>query len=154
MLIGFAMILALASPASADARRSEPNARIACVTFDSSIGEYGEFVFELVRKPSRCLEYEGEVSCHCTEHPLTGIRWHHWGSQRATANATWHYCGSGVCIYRPARLIASGLRQGCGPVYSRLTMKLPRHRLRHHRVLPRYPTQVFHLPTCPRSFDP
>jgi hypothetical protein len=120
--LGFAVSTA---PAAA---KTEQDARLACVEFDTDIGEYGASVFRLREKPSACTEYVGNKPCHCTEAPLTRIRWHHWGAPVARATATWHYCGMGTCIYRRAHLIAFRLRHTCGvPAYTGLRMFLPAH---------------------------
>jgi len=123
-------------------------ARLPCVEFDTSLGEYGAYVFELLDKPSSCTEYKGNVPSHATESLLTRIHWRNWGSAKATARATWHYCGMGTCIYRPAHLIAYRVRNRCGePVYTRLRMKLPAaHRFGTYHVL-------FRLPACGGAFD-
>jgi hypothetical protein len=138
-------------PSEARAAPSDPSARLPCVFFNPNLGEYGAEVFRLLRRPGRCTEFRGNKPCHCTESPLTGIHWRNWGSEVATATAEWHYCGSGSCTYRPARLTAHRVRDRCGPVYTRLRMRLPRHRL-HGHALPVYRDE-FRLPACGGPFD-
>lgn len=128
-------------PSAAPAQVRDPSARLSCVVLDPDLGEYGELIFSSLHKPTSCTEYVGNKVCHCTEMPLTGIRWHQWGARRATANAMWHYCGSGVCTWRPARLFAYRLRDRCGPAYTRLRIRLPRHRL-HGHLQPAYQTLI------------
>jgi hypothetical protein len=147
LLCGLVGLAACAPSASA-----APPTWLPCADYDTDIGEYGAWVFQLRERPSKCTHYRGNVPCHCTEAPLTGIRWRHWGSQRTAASATWHYCGMGTCIYRPASLVAYRLRESCGqPVYTRLRMKLPES----HRRGYRYPAAnvLFKLPACPGVFD-
>lgn len=145
-----AALVALGAPASA-AAAGGPSTRLACVFYNTDLGEYGAFVFRLEHKPSRCLEYTHNKPCHCTETPLTGIRWHRWGAARARGVGYWHYCGSDVCIWRRAKLTAFAIRDRCGPVYTRLRMRLPRRWLHGHR-LPVY-QGLFHLPACGHPFD-
>jgi hypothetical protein len=151
VLAGALLGLALLAPSGALAADQDPAARIACVAFNPDLGEYGAEVFRLLHRPGECLEYVGNKPCHCTEAPLTGIHWRNWGTAVARATALWHYCGSGVCTYRPAYLIAYRVRDRCGSAYTRLTMRLPRHRL-HGHVLPTY-RNVFHLPACGRPLE-
>jgi hypothetical protein len=141
-----ASVVLLLMPSTAPAQNRDPSARLSCVVLDPDLGEYGELVFEPVRKPTHCTEYVGNQVCHCTEMPLTGIHWHRWGARQATASAMWHYCGSGVCTWRPARLFAYRLRDRCGPAYTRLRIRLPRHRLHGHRQ-PAYQALI-RAPAC------
>lgn len=139
--------LAICAPSASAAETWLP-----CADYDTDIGEYGAWVFQLRKRPTRCTHYRGNEPCHCTEAPLTGIRWKRWGSDRSSASATWHYCGMGTCIYRPASLTAYRVRESCGqPVYTRLRMKLPAVR----RGTRRYPAAnvLFKLPSCPGVFD-
>ena len=104
-------------------------------------------VFRLVAQPEHCTEYRANRPIHAAENLLTSIRWRNWGAATATATATWHYCGTGACLYRPARLSAYSKQFDCGhQVYTRLLM-----------IVPPYHTQgeafsgfeeVFHLPGC------
>lgn len=151
LLLGIAALtVLLLAPASSDAASRE--ARIACAEFDTALGEYGAYVFELRKKPTACTHYRGNHPCHCTESPLTQIKWKHWGSARSTATATWHYCGMGICVYRPARLRASRLKGACGTsTYTQLRMWLPRHRSRGHSYPP--VREKFQLPACETVFD-
>jgi hypothetical protein len=71
---------------------TDPSARLPCVFFNPSLGEYGASVFRLLHKPGRC-----------------------------------------------------------GPTYTRLRMRLPRHRL-HGHLQPIFQS-VFKLPACGRPFD-
>jgi hypothetical protein len=156
-LLKFALALALLTIGSGTAAaitgaEGRQDTRLPCAVYDTSIGEYGAFVFRLKKKPRACVEYVGNKPCHCTEAPLTRIRWHHWGAPVARATATWHYCGMGTCIYRRAHLIAFRIRRTCNaPVYTGLRMFLPAHGrgpdfshpIREH----------FRLPACPTVFD-
>jgi hypothetical protein len=142
---------ALLAPAASEAHASEPAPRLPCVFYNPDLGQYGAWVFRLLDRPSKCTEYLRNEPCHCTEAPLTGVRWHHWGSRRAVGVGFWHYCGSGACIYRRAHLVASRRRFSCGPVYTRLEMRLPRRTLHGH---PLHRTRkLFHLPACGGPFE-
>lgn len=139
-------------PGTASAAPSDASARLPCAVFDTSQGEYGAYVFNLRHKPRSCTEYKGNEPCHCTESLLTRIRWHHWGSRRAAAEATWHYCGMGTCIHLRAWLVASRLRSICGaPVYTRLRLRIPRQRDKGH--LYGASNTLFQLPACGGVFD-
>ena len=135
----------------APAASAASSARLPCAEYDTSIGEYGAYVFRLRHKPRRCVEFRGNEPCHCTEAWLTGIKWRGWGSRRTTATATWRYCGMGTCYFRRAHLVASRLRETCGlPVYTSLRMRLPGTR-QHGQRLP--PTrQRYRLPACSTVF--
>ncbi|HEU4739635.1 MAG TPA: hypothetical protein VFS54_11245 [Solirubrobacterales bacterium] len=145
--------ISIAGWAAAPAQAADPGStRLPCAEYDTSIGEYGAYVFRLRHKPSRCVEYKGNEPCHCTEAWLTGIVWHGWGSRRTTATATWRYCGMGSCYYRRARLVASQIRETCGlPVYTSLRMRLRGSR-QHGEYLP--PLRVhYRLPACSTVFS-
>jgi hypothetical protein len=146
-----ALVACLLLCSAAAQAHSERPARLPCVFFNPDVGEYGASVFRLMHKPTRCVEYVHNKPCHCTEAPLTGIHWHRWGSRRAKGSGFWHYCGSGTCTWRRARLTAFAIRNRCGPVYTRLRMRLPRRWLHGHR-LPVYQA-LFNLPACGGPFD-
>jgi hypothetical protein len=150
----FSALVALAAfaPAGAPATLSDSSTRLPCVVFDTNLGEYGAWVFALRHKPNSCTEYRGNKPCHCTESLLTKIRWRQWGSRRAAAKATWHYCGMGTCIYLRAQLLASRKKSTCGdPVYTRLRLKIPRQRDHGHLFGPI--NELFKLPACGGPFQ-
>ncbi|HVO54432.1 MAG TPA: hypothetical protein VMT37_08470 [Solirubrobacterales bacterium] len=149
-----AVALATVFAPSAQSRAAagpDESATLPCVAFNPDLGEYGAYVFRPLHKPARCTEYVGNRPCHCTEAPLTGIHWRHWGSNHAAGVGYWHYCGSGVCTWRRAHLLAYRIDRRCGPTYTRLRMRLPRHRL-HGHLQPVY-RAVFRLPACGGPFE-
>jgi hypothetical protein len=132
-----------ASEASADAQ----SARLPCAEYDTSIGEYGAYVFRLRYKPKACVEFKGNQTAHAFENRLKQIKWHRWGAARTTATATWYYCGMGRCFFRRAFLVASRIKETCGlPVYTFLKMRLPAARS-HGQRLPASQGH-FNLPAC------
>lgn len=146
-------VASIAGWTAAPATAADPGStRLPCAEYDTSIGEYGAFVFRLRHEPRRCVEYRGNEPCHCTEARLSGIRWRGWGSRRTTATATWRYCGMGLCYFRRADLVASRIRETCGlPVYTSLKMRLPGTR-QHGGYLP--PLRVrYRLPACSTVFS-
>jgi hypothetical protein len=152
LLLGACLLIGLGAAQTSPAAPSSRDTRLPCAVYDTSIGEYGAFVFRLRKEPGACVEYVGNKPCHCTEADLTRIRWHHWGSGVTRATATWHYCGMDTCIYRRAHLVASRKRFTCHvPVYTRLRLFVAAH----GRGLdsPRPSRTHYNLPACPTVFD-
>lgn len=128
------------------------DARLPCVAYDTSIGEYGAFVFRLKDKPRACLEFKGNQPCHCTEANLVRIHWHHWGSRVARATATFRFCATGTCIHRRAHLTAFRKRFTCHvPVYTRLRLFVAARG--RGPDSPRPSREHYSLPACPTVFD-
>jgi hypothetical protein len=144
-----ALLLAVVSSLAA---ASSSSTRIACAVYDTSIGEYGAFVFQPRYRPRSCLEFKGNQPAHLTENRFKNIRWHHWGSEQTTATATWYYCGMGVCFFRHAFLVASHIKETCGfPAYTFLKMRLSATRIRGERF--RVYRGHFNLPACNTVFS-
>ena len=121
-------------------------ALLPCAEFDPSAVRT---VFRLVAKPDHCTEYRDNMPIHAAENLLTSIQWHNWGASAttATATATWHYCGMGTCVYRPARLSAYHKQFACGhQVYTELLMVVPPYEFRGEYL--HGFQDVFHLPGC------
>jgi hypothetical protein len=151
LLACFATVFVAFASSSALGAPPERNARIPCTNYNTELGEYGAYVFQLRHKPTHCVQYEGNRPCHCTESQLTRIRWRNWGGAHATARATWRYCGMGLCINLRASLVASRMQHRCGPVYTRLRMRVPGQRDKG-RMYDGF-RDVFRLPACRSVFD-
>jgi hypothetical protein len=151
LLLTAALVIGTSSTVPAASAEAQ-SARLPCAEYDTSIGEYGAYVFELRYKPRTCVQFKGNEPAHVTESRLKAIKWHRWGSPRATATATWYYCGMGRCFFRRALLVASHIKETCGlPVYTFLKMHLPVDRYRGERF-PAYQGH-FNLPACSTVFS-
>jgi hypothetical protein len=151
-LLFLTALLAGAWSSTSEALADAHSARLPCAEYDTSIGEYGAYVFRLRHKPKACVEFKGNEPAHVFENRLKRIKWHRWGAARTTATATWYYCGMGRCFFRRAFLVASRIEETCGlPVYTFLKMRLPRARS-HGQRLPAYQGH-FNLPACSTVFS-
>lgn len=151
LLLGTVILLGVylaPSEASADAQST----RLPCAEYDTSIGEYGAYVFRLRYKPRTCVQFKGNEPAHVFESRLKQIKWQRWGSARTRATATWYYCGMGHCVFRRAILVASRIQETCGlPVYTFLKMRLPADSYRGERFSA-YQGR-FYLPACSTVFS-
>jgi hypothetical protein len=151
-LAALLLSIAVLFPSAAGAAGPPSATRIACVVYDTSIGQYGAYVFQPRFKPRNCVEFKGNQPAHVTESRLKSIKWRRWGSARTTATATWYYCGMGSCIFRRAFLVASAIKETCGfPAYTFLKMRLPATRIRGERFSA-YQGR-FRLPACRTVFS-
>jgi hypothetical protein len=73
------------------------------------------------RRPHRCTLFAHNQPIHAYEFDLRRIRWRHWGSRRASAEAVSVHCCMGGTTRTPAKLRAYRRRAQCGHrAYTRL----------------------------------